>query len=509
MMTTRMPGRAVASAVVGGLFAALLSVAAAAAPAKLTLLHVNDVYQISPSGGHGGLAELMTLMEQERARSENTVATFGGDLLSPSVMSGLTKGEQMINLFNAMGIDVGVFGNHEFDFGNDILAQRISQSQFPWLATNVKNSDGAPFGGADNFWTTQVGDFTVGFFGLLTPETDVLSSPGAGVAFEQPLAAAQAAVDALREQGADVVIALTHLTIAEDREIAANVNGLDVILGGHEHVPITFYEGGVLIHKSGTDAQFLGVVELEIDEVERRGRTRIVVRPQWRMVSTRGVDPDPDIGAMVAKYNQQLDEQLNIAVGQTATELESVRASVRTKETTMGNLIADAIRAGVGADVAISNGGGIRGDTTYPAGTTLTRKDILTELPFGNTTVLIELSGADLKAALENGVSRVEDVNGRFPQVSGMTYVFDMAKDPGTRIVDVKVGGRALDSGRIYKLATNNFIAGGGDGYGVLANGETLIDGAAGTLMATMVMDYITAEGTVAPSIEGRIVRRN
>ena len=416
MTTEKTRGRPVIAAASGFLFAALFALAAAAAPAKLTLLHVNDVYQISPSGGHGGLAELMTLMEAERARNENTVATFGGDLLSPSVMSGLTKGEQMINLFNAMGFDVGVFGNHEFDFGDDVLAQRIRESEFPWLATNVKNSDGAPFGGADNFWTTQVGDYKVGFFGLLTPETDILSSPGEGVTFEPPIAAAQAAVDALREQGADVVIALTHLEIADDRRLAASVNGLDVILGGHDHDPITFYEGGVLIQKSGTDAQFLGVVDLEIDAVERRGQTSIVVRPQWRMVSTRGVDPDPTVGALVAKYNQQLDEQLNVAVGETTTELESVRASVRTKETSMGNLISDAIRAGVGADVAISNGGGIRGDTTYPAGTTLTRKDILTELPFGNTTVLIELSGADLKAALENGVSRVEDVNGDSPK---------------------------------------------------------------------------------------------
>ena len=445
------------------LAAALVSPAQAADPVQLTLLHVNDVYQISPSGGHGGLAELMTLLEAERARSDNTITTFGGDLLSPSVMSGLTKGEQMVDLFNAIGVDVAVFGNHEFDFGGDILEQRIGESDFSWLATNVAGADGNPFGGAQDLWTQTVGDFTVGFFGLLTPETATLSSIGADVSFTPFIESATAAVAALQEQGADVVIALTHLEIAEDRALAAAVGGIDVILGGHDHDPITFYENGVLIQKSGTDAQFLGVVDLLIEEVERRGELRTVVRPQWRMVSTRGVEAHADIAPLVASYEARLDDELNVEIGTTETALESVRGSVRTKETTMGNLIADAVRAGANADISIANGGGIRGDKIYDAGTVLTRKDILTELPFGNTAVLLRLAGADVLAALENGVSRVEDVNGRFPQVSGLSFTFDPSKDAGSRIEEVSVGGAPLDLGKMYTVATNNFIAAGGE----------------------------------------------
>ncbi len=492
----------------GTLLAAVLAFQAQAAdPARLTLLHVNDVYQISPRGGHGGLAELMTLLEAERARADNTITTFGGDLLSPSVMSGLTKGEQMIDLFNAIGVDVGVFGNHEFDFGNEILEERIGDSEFRWLATNVVDADGNPFGGGQALWTQAVDEFTVGFFGLLTPETVTLSSTG-GVTFQPLMDEATAAVAALEEQGADVIIALTHLDIAQDRELAAEVDGIDVILGGHDHDPITFYENGVLIQKSGTDAQFLGVVDLLIEEVERRGELRTVVRPEWRMISTRGVEPHPEIAALVATYEAQLDEQLNVPVGTTGTALESVRGSVRTKETTMGNLIADAIRAGAGADIAITNGGGIRGDTVYEAGTTLTRKDILTELPFGNTAVLIELQGADVLAALENGVSRIEDVNGRFPQVSGLSFVFDPSREPGSRIEEVTVDGGPLDPDKIYTVATNSFVANGGDGYGVFAAANVLVDAAAGTLLATVVMDYISARGSIAPEIEGRIISR-
>ncbi len=500
--------RNVTGVCLGTLLVSGFALTANAEPAKLRLLHLNDVYQISPAGGHGGLAEVTTLIKAEEAGADAVLLTFGGDLLSPSVMSGLTKGEQMVSLFNAMGVDVAVYGNHEFDFGDDTLATRVGESEFPWLASNVIGAGGTPFGGAQSLWTTEVGQYKVGFFGLVTPETEELSSTGDTVSFTPPVEAAAAAVAALQEDGADVIIALTHLTIADDRALAAAVDGIDVILGGHEHIPITFYSNNVLIHKSGTDAQFLGVVDIVIDEVERRGNVSVVTYPQWRMVSTRGVAPDPEIAVLVEKYNKQLDDELNIAIGKTDTALESVRASVRTKETTMGNLIADAIRAETGTDVSIANGGGIRGDRVYEAGTTLTRKDIVTELPFGNTTVVVELKGSDLLAALENGVSRVEDVQGRFPQVSGMSFVYDPAKEAGARIEEVKVGGELLDPDKTYSLATNNFILGGGDGYSTLANGNVIIDGDGGKLMASMVMDYITAAGSVAPAVEGRIVSK-
>jgi len=231
------------------------------------------------------------------------------------------------------------------------------------------------------------------------------------------------------------------------------------------------------------------------------------VIPAWRYLPTAGVAPDPEIQAVVDRYDAELDEELNVAVGKTTVELDSRRTTVRTTESNFGNLMADAIRAAVGADVAIVNGGGIRGDRTYDAGTVLTRKDVLSELPFGNVTVLIELSGADLLAALENGVSQVEDTAGRFPQVSGMTYRYDASKPAGSRIVQVEVGGRPLEMGKIYKLATNDYIFGGGDGYAALTRGKPIIDASGGTLMASTVMDYIAKQGEVAPEVEGRITR--
>jgi 2',3'-cyclic-nucleotide 2'-phosphodiesterase (5'-nucleotidase family) len=351
--------------------------------------------------------------------------------------------------------------------------------------------------------------YRIGFFGILAPETDVLSSPGDAITFAPIVATATAAVARLQADGADLIIALTHDDIADDRDLARSVDGIDVILGGHDHDPITFYEGGVLIAKAGYDAHYLATIDLAVDRVRERDKEVVQVIPAWRYLPTAGIAPDPEIKAVVDRYNAELDEELDVPVGTTIVALDSRRATVRTAESNFGNLVADAIRAAVGADVALANGGGIRGDRLYDPGTVLTRQDILSELPFGNVTVLIELSGADLLAALENGVSDVEGAAGRFPQVSGMSYRYDAGRPAGSRIVAVLVGGAPLELDRVYRLATNEYVLGGGDGYAALARGKPIIDAAAGALMATMVIDYIARQGAIAPQVEGRITRLN
>ncbi len=482
-----------------------LPLAAAAEPTKITFLHVNDVYEISPKRGQGGFAELMTLLKAERAAAEHSITTFGGDLISPSVMSGLTKGTQMIELMNAIGMDVAAPGNHEFDFGPAVARQRIGEAKFPWLGTNVLGKDGRPAAGMTDVHTVKVGEFTVGFFGLLDPQTETLSSPGPDIRFAPAIEAATAAVKKLQDRGADIIVALTHLDMATDIALAREVEGIHAILGGHDHDPIVWRAGSVPILKAGYDAHHLGALDLSAEWVESRGKKTLQVVPAWRLTSTAGVAPDPDIQAIVDRHNAKLDADLDVPVGKTSVVLDSQRASVRTGETNFGNLIADAMRKAVHADIAITNGGGIRGDRTYDAGSVLTRKDVLTELPFGNVTVLLELSGADVRTALENGVSQVENTAGRFPQVSGLSFVYDPAAAPGSRVVEIKVGGKALDPAKIYRVATNDYMAGGGDGYAVLKKGKALIDASGATLMATTVMDHIAATAPVAPKVEGRI----
>ncbi len=486
---------------------AVLPISARAEPARLTLLQINDVYEIAPVGGRGGLAPLMTLLQQERAAAAQTLTVVSGDFLSPSLLSGIDHGAAMVALLNAIGVDLVTFGNHEFDFGPSVTVDRIGDSQFRWIGTNVLDRDGRPFGGSVAWVVEPVGDHVVGFIGLLTPDTAELSSGVDAVTFTPVIDAARQAIAELRGQGADVIVALTHLSVEEDRALARAVPEIAVILGGHEHEPMTVFEHGVLIHKSGSDAHWLGVVRLAIDTVPGADGPRVAVETSWAMRSTAGVQPQPRIAALVRERMAALDRELEVTIGTTATALDSRGTTVRAAESTMGNLVADAMRASVNADVAIINGGGLRGDRLREPGTVLTRRDVLAELPFGNVTVLVGLTGAELRTALEHGVAEVEHNAGRFPQVSGLRFRFDPSRPPGERVIEVTVGDAPLDPERTYRVAITDFMYRGGDGYSMMISAPPLLDPAAASLTANAVAEYIQANTPVAPAIDGRIVR--
>jgi 2',3'-cyclic-nucleotide 2'-phosphodiesterase (5'-nucleotidase family) len=491
------------------LLAILLPAAAPAQTTRLTFLHTNDNYEIVPTRGWGGFAQLMTVLKEQRAASANALTTFGGDLLSPSIMSARHRGAQMIELMNAVGTDVAVLGNHEFDFGPAVLSQRLAESRFPWLATNVTRN-GKLLEGAADYLLREVGGVKVGFFGIVTPDTARMSSPGRETSFAPHVETAKTAVRVLRERGAEMIVALTHLDFAQDREIAKSAPEIALILGGHDHDAVTMLEGDTLIHKSGSDARYLGVIDLAVARRSASsGTPTIAVTHAWRMIPVRDRAPDPEIAALVKRHVDELDKELVVEIATTSQPLDSRRVVVREREAAIGNLFADAIRAAVDADVALINGGGIRGDRTYEAGARLTQRDILTELPFGNTTVLLELKGGDLLEALENGVSRVEERVGRFPQVSGISFAYNPALLPMHRVIEAKVNGQPLDPGRVYRLATIDFLRAGGDGYASLTRGKSVVDASGGRITATQVIDYLASRKTVEPVIEGRIeVRR-
>lgn len=475
----------------------------------LTFLHVNDVYEIAPVKGQGGFGPLMTLLKRERAAAPDAITTVGGDFLSPSLLSGTTRGEQMIALFNAIGVDAVTFGNHEFDFGPDLLKQRMAESKFPWIGTNVRSADGSAFASTVPSWTRTIDGITVGFLGLITPDTARLSSAGPSLDFPPVLETAAATVKELRAKGASVVVALTHLTIEEDRELASKVKGIDLILGGHDHDPISFYEGSTLILKAGHDAQYLGVVKLAVETKDAgKGPGITTVPTEWRFVTTAGVAPDPEVETVVEGYTKRLDSDLAVVIGTTTTELDSRKDVVRSREASMGNLIADALRETLKADVAITNGGGIRADALHPAGSRLTRKDIFAELPFGNVGVLVEMSGQDLISTLEHGVSKVEEKAGRFPQVSGLTMTYDPKAPAGRRVTSIMVGGKPVDPQAAYRVATNDYMLKGGDGYAAFPRSKVIVDASGAVLLATIVMNYVEAKKTVAPAVDGRIVAK-
>jgi 2',3'-cyclic-nucleotide 2'-phosphodiesterase (5'-nucleotidase family) len=298
-----------------------------------------------------------------------------------------------------------------------------------------------------------------------------------------------------------VIVAVTHLNITEDIQLARDVDGIHLILGGHEHIPIQFLIGSTLILKAGTDAQYLGVVDLAVD---KRG-DRVAVVPSWSVVAVRGLPPDPAVKAVVDRYVAMMEKQLGGVIGRTETELDSRTSAVRTGEAAIGNLIADAIMGATGADAALMNGGGIRGNTVYSAGQELTAKDILTELPFNNAVVVLGATGKDILAALEHGLSEYGSEQGRFPQIAGMVVRFDPTRPAGQRVTAATIAGAPLDPGRTYKLATNDFVAGGGDGYAMFRDLPRVVNESNGPAITNTVIDYLKARKTVAPKVEGRI----
>lgn len=477
---------------------------ALAEPLNLTIVHVNDIDRMEADDDRGGIAKLAAIIERERAEGGNVLVTHGGDTISPSLLSGIDRGAHMIDLLNTIGIDVMALGNHEYDFGPEVMTQRVAEARFPVVSANsVTPAGGLPEGVLDHV-VFEYGEWSVGVVGLTTPTTVVRSSP-APVTFADVNETAAAQAEMLRADGVDVVFALAHTNVSEDEALIAQ-GAVDFILGGDDHDLRIKWFGGTGFVESNAQANYVTVIDFVFEKTPRRdGSERLVWAADYEVVETTDVVPSATATAAVGVYVAALDSALNVAIGTTETPLDTRRPSVRGGETAFGNLLADAMREAVGADVAITNGGGIRADKEYAAGTTLTRRDIQSELPFGNRTVLLELSGADVLAALENGVSRVEDTAGRFPHVSGMRFTFDQSQPAGARVSDVMVGDAPLDPAATYRLATNDYMGRGGDGYGVFAGAVVLIDSTSGEYMASQLMNYIEAAGSVAPTVEGRI----
>jgi 2',3'-cyclic-nucleotide 2'-phosphodiesterase (5'-nucleotidase family) len=482
--------------------AALLAAPAFAETVTIRFVQTNDLDRMEEDDGRGGFARVAAVLEAERAAGP-TLFIHSGDAISPSLLSGIDKGAHQIDIMNQMGIDIMVPGNHEFDFGPDVFRSRMAEVKFPVVSSNIREADGSQPANTIDEKIIEVAGIKLGFYGLTTEDTSVLATTG-DMTFASTIDTGRAKGAALREAGADLVVAVVHTPLAVD-QILARDNAADLILSGHDEHLLTYYDGRVAMTESYSQGDFVVVTELAIDKTEEDGEVEVSWRPTFRVIDTATVEPHADIAAAVQTYVDKLDAELKVEIGTTETPLDSRRATVRGEEAAIGNLIADATREAVDADIGITNGGGIRADKEYPAGTVLTRGDILAELPFGNVTVKLELTGQQILDGLENGFSQVTEVAGRFPHVSGMVVEVDLSKLPGERVQSVTIGGEPLDPAKTYTVATNDYMAGGGDGYSAFAGAKNLIDKAGAVLMATQVIDYITRMGSVAPAVEGRI----
>lgn len=466
---------------------------------RITFLHFNDTYRVWPLRGVGGMANMATLLRFERARAEDAITTHGGDFLSPSTFSSVTKGAHMVELMNRMAVDVAVVGNHELDFGRAVFEERLGEARFEMLAANLGDKAGRLVNGVRSYWLREVRGVKVGIFGLITPEAQTYVRATVDIRFGDPNAAARAAIDALKKRGATVIVALTHMNLREDIALARAHPAINLILGGHEHNAIVYVAGRTPIVKAGDDARYLAVVDLTL--IKRGKRTLIV--PTWRFEANVGVKPDAMILPIVRKWEKRLNKALGGRIATTTTAMDSKSAIVRSREAAIGNLIADAMRQSVKADVALMNGGGIRGNRRYRANSRLTSRHVLGEMPFGNVIMTVDITGKQLRAALEHGLGRIGA--GAFPQVSGIRVTYDSGKPAGKRIVSLTRGGKPVKPDDRLKLAINDFLAGGGDGYAMFRDLRRIVDQNAGPGLAETVIAWLKARKTVGAKVDGRL----
>lgn len=505
----------------------------------LTILHSNDVHsRLQPVNRFdstctakeqaekqclGGMARLAheahAIIDEVEAARGNVVFLDAGDQFQGSLFYTHHKGAAELAVMNLMRYDAMALGNHEFDGGPAQLAAFVRGARFPVLGTNIDASGDAGLRGlVRDAVVLERGGRRIGVIGLTTEDTPSISSPGPGLRFLRAEDAARPVVERLRREGVDIVVALSHLGIARDRALAAAVDGIDVIVGGHSHTllsnsapnaegpyPVVARSPGgqaVLVVHAYAYARFLGRLDVAFD--------RAGVPVSWTgdtIPLAEDVPQDPRVAAEVARLAEPLEALRTKVIGASAVDLP--HADCRRGECLVGNVVADAVLEQVrhlGVTAAIQNAGGLR--AAIPKGD-VTMGQVLTVLPFQNTIATLAIRGRDLVVALENGVGAAEFGSGRFPQVAGMRFAWDPAAPAGARIVSVEMRGAdgayaPLDPEATYRIATNQFMRRGGDGYVVLRD-RAIDPYDFGPGLEEALAAYIEARSPLQAGLEGRI----
>ncbi len=481
----------------------------------IRILYVNDFHGFAepyvPLGSNemlGGIAYLAARAEALR-KEMPTLLLSAGDMIQGNNWANLFQGESVVELMNAMRFDAMVLGNHEFDFGQEVLRKRISELRFPVLGANVRGLDTVK-----PFVIKQIGGVKIAIIGVVTEDTPVTTHPRnvAGLKFESAPDTVDRYVKELKKK-ADIIVVLSHIGYSADRILAEKVEGVDVIVGGHSQTkiekPVTV--GKTVIVQAWEHGKALGVLDLRIKDGKIAGSEGHL--EEIRPAPGTG---DRNVLTIVEKFRQKVDVVLNEKVGESDVDLDG--ENVRRKETNLGDLVADVMRQVSGADAAIVNGGDIR--TSIKKGA-IRVKDVYSVLPFNDYIVAIRLTGKQVREALEHGVSAIEEGSGRFPQVSGLSFTYSPSEREGSRVKDIFIAGRPLRPEGSYTVATNDFLAAGGDGYGVFGDairssgdfsnvggamrGEALVYSDSSRWLKDIVISFIREKKKIAPVIEGRI----
>ncbi|MCG7518913.1 bifunctional UDP-sugar hydrolase/5'-nucleotidase [Ruegeria sp. Ofav3-42] len=519
--------------------AAALSLTAGMALAeyKLTILHTNDIHSRIESINKydstcdaegeaegkcfGGVARLKSIVDARRGamEGENVLLLDAGDPFQGSLFYTTYKGAAEAEFMEAIGYDVMAVGNHEFDDGPEGLAAFIDAVSFPVISGNLDLSSSAELKDrVQNHVVLEVGGEKIGIISALATDTVDTSSPGKDVLFQDEIESLIADVEALKAEGVDIVIALTHVGLAKDLEIAEKVPGLDLVIGGHSHTllsntqegaagPYPTMVGDVPVVQAYAYSKYLGEITLTFDD-----DGNLVSAEGEPILLDASVEPNADIAARVAEMGAPIEEMKKRVVANTGAAIQGDRDVCRVQECEMGNLVADAMLARVadqGAQIAIANSGGLRASIDPGE---VTMGEVLTVLPFQNTLSTFEITGQVVIDALENGVSQVEEVKGRFPQVAGLTFTWDPSVAPNEgRIQEVMVaegdGFVPIDPAATYLVVTNNYVRNGGDGYKMF-EGDDKNAYDFGPDLADVTAEYLAENAPYQPYLDGRIKQK-
>lgn len=481
----------------------------------ISIVHVNDFHGFAepykPFGSDellGGIASLASEVEKIRAERP-TLLVSAGDMIQGNNWANLFQGASVIELMNEMRFDAMALGNHEFDFGAGILRTRISEARFPVLGANVEGLDLIrPYA------IREIQGVRIALVGVVTEDVPVTTHPRnvSGLTFLPVAPTVERYLELLRGK-ADIVVVLSHIGHAADRDLAAGVKGLTAIVGGHSHTkvlkPVVIND--TVVVQAWEHGKALGRLDLYLED-------RKVVRAEYRLIEIRPTRdiPDTAVSRLVRKYSDRVDALLDEKIGEALTDLDG--ENVRSRETNLGNFLADIMRQTAQADAAIIGGGSIR--TSIKKGE-IRIKHIYAVSPFNNYVVAVKLKGWQVKEALEHGLSAIDEGAGRFPQVSGLSFSYNRSAAAGSRIRELMIAGRPAEPEREYTVATDDFLAAGGDGYKIFGEalraskdfavvggalkGENLVYSNAGKWVRDVIADHIRAAKMISPTVNGRI----
>ncbi|MBB4952526.1 5'-nucleotidase [Agrobacterium vitis] len=516
----------------------ILSSSAAFADFELNILHINDFHsrieainkydstcskeEQGKNECFGGIARVKAAIDQARTAlaGKNVLTLDAGDQFQGSLFYTTYKSAPVADFMNGIGFDAMAIGNHEFDDGPEELLKFINALKFPMISGNtIAASDSIVAGKYQPYIVKEFGAEKVAIVGVLAADSGETSSPGPKISFIDPIEYLKKIVPEIEAKGINKIVLVSHVGYPEDQRIAAAVDGIDVIVGAHSHTYLSSTDPKaagpyptLVKNPAGVEvpivtayaySKYLGELKVTFDDngvvKSEEGAPKLL---------DASVTPDAAYSEKVAELAKPLEEMKLKEIGEATGVLEGGSTACRSRECSMGNVIADAMlehTKNQGITIAVQNGGGVR--ASINAGK-VTMGSVLTVLPFQNSVATFQLKGADLLASLENGVSQVDDGAGRFPQVAGMKYSFDRSKPVGSRIISVEVkdgdGFIPLDLNKVYGVVTNNYMRSGGDGYKIFATkAQNAYD--FGPSLETVTADYIGKHSPYAPVVNGRV----